>query len=232
VGSAAVHAALLALPGSPAYAQSGPVPTGATTSAAAPAATAAGATTSSAASSSGAPSSAGRPSPTGGGAPSGAPAAHGPGGAFELDHATTWDLVVEGAFGRYFGGSDRWSGLGRARAGVLFVRDPVFDAIGLSFESSSLSKATFGLEVEALRIDGGYWGELGALLDVTGRPGALLSGGWSVFGLECQVRSVAGLGLGAAVYAKLSVPIGTVVWLLGERRTRAPLPKTNDADPR
>lgn len=107
------------------------------------------------------------------------------------------------------------------RAGVLFVRDPVFDAIGLSYEYSSLSKATFGVEFEALRIDGGTWGQLGALLDVTGRPGALLSGGWSVFGLEVQVRSIAGLGLGATVYAKLSLPLGIVARVLGERRVHA-----------
>lgn len=140
-----------------------------------------------------------------------------PAGGFELDRATTWDLDIEGAIGRYFGSSDRWTGLVRARGGVLFVRDPVYDSIGATFECSSLSKATFGIQVEVSRIDAGFWAQAGALLDVTARPGAMLSGGWSIFGLEGQVRSYAGLGFGVTVFAKVSIPIGIVAHVLGTR---------------
>ncbi|HXX67515.1 MAG TPA: hypothetical protein VEK07_10055 [Polyangiaceae bacterium] len=148
-------------------------------------------------------------------------AAQRPAGPFVLDQATTWDLDVEGGVGRYFGSSDRWTGLVRGRAGILFVRDPRYDSVGVSFEYSSLAKATFGVEVEIARIDAGFWAQAGALLDVSARPGGLLSGGWSILGLEAQVRSFAGLGLGVTVFAKVSVPIGVVAHVLGARGSKS-----------
>jgi len=152
--------------------------------------------------------------PTGGGAQR-------PAGPFVLDRATTWDLDVEGGVGRYFGSSDRWAGLVRGRAGILFVRDPVYDSVGVSFEYSSLSKATFGVEVEIARVDAGFWAQAGALLDVSARPGGLISAGWSLFGLEAQLRSFPGLGLGVTVFAKVSVPIGIVAHVLGARGSKS-----------
>lgn len=156
-------------------------------------------------------------------APAGAKAQP-PAGPFVLDQATTWDVDVEGGVGRYFGSSDRWAGLVRGRAGVLVVRDPVYESLGVSVEYSSLSKATFGVQAEVARIDAGFWVQTGALIDLTARPGALLSGGWSIFGLEGQLRSYAGLGFGVTAFIKVSVPIGIVAHAVGTRSSKSPSP--------
>jgi hypothetical protein len=123
------------------------------------------------------------------------------------ERSVTWDANIDGAFGRYFEGSGKWTGFVRGRAGVLFVREPLYDSIGFTYEYSPLSAATFGLQAEVLDLDLGLWAQAGGLLDIHARPGAMLALGWSLFGVEAQYRSFEGYGEGFAVYAKLRVPI-------------------------
>jgi hypothetical protein len=131
--------------------------------------------------------------------------------------ANTWDLNIDGAFGRFFGDDARWTGFVRARAGILFVREPLYNAIGLTYEYSSLSNATFGIQAEILHLDSGFWGQVGGLLDVSGRPGIMAAVGFSLVGIEAQYRSYDGLGDGIAIYAKLRAPIGVLAYVFGTR---------------
>ena len=132
--------------------------------------------------------------------------------------ANTWDVNVDGAFGRYFGDeADKWTGFVRARAGILFVREPLYNAIGFTYEYSSLANATFGIQAEVLHLDSGFWGQLGGLLDTHGNPGVMAAFGFSVLGVEAQYRSYPGLGDGVAVYVKVRAPVGVLAYLLGQR---------------
>jgi hypothetical protein len=131
--------------------------------------------------------------------------------------ANTWDLNIDGAFGRFFGDDAKWTGFVRARAGILFVREPLYNAIGLTYEYSSLSNATFGIQAEILHLDSGFWGQVGGLLDVSGRLGIMAAVGFSLVGIEAQYRSYDGLGDGIAIYAKLRAPIGVLAYVFGTR---------------
>jgi hypothetical protein len=128
-----------------------------------------------------------------------------------------WDLNVDGAFGRYLGDEGKWTGFVRARAGILFVREPFYDAIGFTYEYSSLSTATFGIQAEILHLDRGLWAQVGGLLDVSGHAGVMAAVGLSIVGIEAQYRTYDGLGDGIAVYAKLRAPIGVLAYVFGTR---------------
>lgn len=41
--------------------------------------------------------------------------------------------------------------------------------------------------------------------------------GWSLFGVEAQVRTYDALGSGVAIYAKVRIPIGVMAYTLGPR---------------
>ena len=74
-----------------------------------------------------------------------------------------------------------------------------------------------GLEVETLGLASGTWLQLGVLLDVQPRPGAKLAVGWSLFGVEGQVRWDKDDGVFWAAYAKVRVPVGILGWALSRR---------------
>ena len=141
------------------------------------------------------------------------------------ERATTWDANIDGAFGRYFGDSPAWTGFVRARAGVLFIREPFYNALGFTYEYSSLSKGTFGIQGEILHLDMGFWGQAGALLDVSGHPGGMVAFGLSIVGLEAQYREYDGRGSGVALYAKLRAPISIIARIFHDRSSQAPAAK-------
>ncbi|MDI3283708.1 hypothetical protein [Polyangium sp. 15x6] len=135
----------------------------------------------------------------------------------------TWDANVEGGIGALFEERAHLSGFGRVRGGLLrvderSVSEPRFLALGLTYELSDFSPATFGIEVEALGLASGAWLQLGALVDVQPRPGAKLALGWSLFGVEGQVRWDKDDGVVWAAYGKLRVPVGILGWALSSRR--------------
>lgn len=139
-------------------------------------------------------------------------------------HANTWDLNLEGAIGRFYGDSNAWTGFGRVRAGALFIREPLYLALGATYEISNLQKATFGIQGEVLHLDMGFWAQGGGLLDVSGHPGGMLALGWSLFGVEGQVRDYDGRGTGAAVYAKIRFPISIIARLFTSRSPKPAAP--------
>ncbi|MDI1478159.1 hypothetical protein [Polyangium sp. y55x31] len=135
----------------------------------------------------------------------------------------TWDANVEGGIGALFEDRVHLSGFGRVRGGFLrvderSVAEPRFLALGLTYELSDFSPATFGIEVETLGLASGTWLQLGALLDVQPRPGAKLALGFSLFGVEGQVRWDKDDGVVWAAYGKLRVPVGILGWALSSRR--------------
>jgi hypothetical protein len=128
--------------------------------------------------------------------------------------ATTWDLNLEGALGSTFGSGHELTGFGRARGGVLAVRDANVFALGATYEYSNFQKATFGVQGEYINDNSGFWLQLGALLDIQPRPGAMLALGYTVFGAELQVRSYEPMGVTFAAYAKIRLPIGFIAYEL------------------
>lgn len=129
----------------------------------------------------------------------------------------TWDLNVEGALGARFTDRSHVSGFGRVRGGLLFANEvdiaaPTFFMLDLSYELSDFSPATFGLQAEVLSLNSGLSLQLGALVDVQPRPGFMASLGFSVFGVEGQLRWAKDGPEGPiwAIYGKISIPIGVI----------------------
>lgn len=127
----------------------------------------------------------------------------------------TWDANIDGALGYSFDAGGRFSGFARARAGVLFVdesdiQSPAFRALGVTYEFSELTPATFGLQFELLSLNSGAWFQLGAMCDIQPRPGFMLSGGLSLIGVEGQVRWSEEHGAFVAIYGKLRIPLGII----------------------
>src|SRR5262249_44010576 len=112
----------------------------------------------------------------------------------------------------------RLSGFGRIRGGLLFIDEhdlqaPMFYALGVFYDVSDLTPATFGLQAEALSINSGFWAQVGAMIDVQPRPGFMASVGWSVVGIEGQLRwdkDKPTNGPEWALYGKLRIPIRVI----------------------
>lgn len=129
------------------------------------------------------------------------------------ERVLTWDLNVDGAYGRLFSEPDgRWTMFGRVRAGVMYIRDSLYFSLGPTYEISKLQTATFGLQGEVMHIETGLWCQLGALVDVAPHPGFMAAAGWSLFGIEFQAREydTYGIGEAPAVYGKIRIPIGVI----------------------
>lgn len=130
-----------------------------------------------------------------------------------------WDANLDAGYGRAFGDDGaRRNGLLRARAGVLWVHEPWFTAIGPTYEYSNLRAATFGLQIEQMHLTSGFWAQAGGLLDTRGRPGAMAALGVSLFGVEAQVRQHDQIGSSFAVIGKVRIPISIIAFALGQRK--------------
>jgi hypothetical protein len=107
----------------------------------------------------------------------------------------TWDANVEGALGGMFLDPTRLIGFTRVRAGLLVVDEqdlkmPRFYSLGLTYEASNFLHVTsaVGLQAELMLAKSLVWGQLGVVSDFQPRPGFNASVGWSLFGLEGQMR--------------------------------------------
>ncbi len=128
----------------------------------------------------------------------------------------TWDANIDGAYGYIFGSKKTDSGFVRARGGLLWVRDPNFFSLGLTYELSPESVATVGVQGEAMHLDSGMWIQVGGQLDLEhkARPSGIVAVGWSILGVETQVRSYEGFGVAPAVFGKLRIPLGVIGFAL------------------
>ncbi len=131
-------------------------------------------------------------------------------GGLNYERETTWDLNLEGGYGRFFSDPAKNTGFVRARAGVLFIRNSTYRALGLTYEYSALSPAAFGVQGEVLNLELGLWTQLGGFVDVSGHFGAQLAAGWSLFGVEGQYRAVEDRGSAFALFGKLRLPISII----------------------
>jgi hypothetical protein len=154
------------------------------------------------------------------------------------ERSTTWDLNIDGAFGRFFGdsGADKWTGFVRARAGVMIIREPLYNSIGLTYEYSPQAVATLGIQAEVLHLERGFWGQLGGLLDVSSspvRPGLMAAVGYSLLGVEGQYRTYNsdGLGSGVAVYLKLRVPVSIITRIFATNHKSSHVTTTTPSKP-
>jgi hypothetical protein len=146
-----------------------------------------------------------------------------PQSADEKYSRNTIDLNFEGGIGRHLGDSPTTIGFGRARAGVMFARWPVFTMIGATYEYNNLSPASFGLQGELLHLSGGFWGQAGGSVDIHGKVGVMAALGFSVIGAEVQYRGYEDVGYGVALIGKLRLPLGVILYAfdLNKKKTAA-----------
>ena len=126
-----------------------------------------------------------------------------------MERATTWDLNVELGYGRVFRDPAKWEGFFRAGAGIMFVRDPLFEVLRFTYDYSPRSTATLGVELEADWVETGLWGQLGLMKDANSPYwGGRLSLGFAILGIEGEYRGDATAQTYWALYGKLRVPLG------------------------
>ncbi len=97
---------------------------------------------------------------------------------------------------------------------MLVFRDADVFALGATYEYANLADATFGIQGEYINDNSGWWIQLGALVDTQPRPGAMAAVGYTLLGVELQLRSYESLGATFAVYAKLRIPVGFLAYEL------------------
>jgi hypothetical protein len=128
---------------------------------------------------------------------------------------TTWDLNLEGGFGRRVDSDGDWGAVFRARAGVLLVREPRFYALGATFTAQRGFAPAFGIQAESTSSESGLWFQLEGLLDLDGHPGGTFGAGMSLFGVEFQARD-SQAGVQGIVLAKVRVPISILAFALAD----------------
>jgi hypothetical protein len=124
----------------------------------------------------------------------------------------TFDANIDGGGGAAFGSSAEGMGFIRGRAGLMIVRAPWFYMVGPTAEWSNIAGVAFGGQGEVMHLTSGFWTELGGQVDLHGKPGGNLSVGWSMVGVEGQVRGTQDLGTAVTVLAKLRIPLGVIIF--------------------
>jgi hypothetical protein len=141
-------------------------------------------------------------------------------GGFEPgERVTTWDMNIDGAYGRVFTDPSRGAGFARVRGGILHIRDSLFFSLGATYEISNIVYATFGIQGEVMHLETGLWLQVGGLLDIDAKPGFMAAVGWSLFGVEFQQRQYDDPAIGgvSALFGKIRIPISVIAQAL--RRT-------------
>lgn len=144
-------------------------------------------------------------------------AAAGPRDPNERDVITrTWDLNLEGGLGWNLTHDAPLLGLARARGGLTWmdtsdIAAPRFYSLGVTALYCGIGDLAFGLQGELLDLSSGVWGQVGAHIDINTSTGLEASLGWSLFGVEAQVR-FEDQGTQAALFLKLRIPIGIIAF--------------------
>lgn len=84
---------------------------------------------------------------------------------------------------------------------------------------------SFGVQGELVHISSGMWIEFGGLVDDKAQFGAMASIGWSIFGIEAQVRGYKEVladpttndGYGFSLVGKIRVPLGFIFYVLSRK---------------
>lgn len=93
---------------------------------------------------------------------------------------------------------------------MLSIENSSYRALGVTYEYSSLSPATFGIQGETLNLELGLWAQLGGFVDVSGHFGGQVAAGWSLFGVEGQYRGVEDVGAAWALFGKVRLPVSII----------------------
>jgi hypothetical protein len=134
-----------------------------------------------------------------------------PGGMVPLRRGMRWDLNVDLSIGRVFAPSGgRWLGAARVRAGLLFIMEPLFPAVGLTAEVTTLQPARFGVQLESLHLWSGLWMQLGADYDTKARLAFHGAVGHDLLGIEVQSRKHESGDYVWSVFGKVRIPLGII----------------------
>lgn len=132
---------------------------------------------------------------------------------------TLLDLELEAGLGRVFSDDARTVGFGRGRLGLLFARPHLYHSLGLTYEYSRLTPATFGLQTE-LALPTGLWAQAGAMMDTQTHWGGMVAAGFAIVGIEGQYRDAESTGPAWAIYGKIRIPI-TLLFLAASASSEA-----------
>jgi hypothetical protein len=138
------------------------------------------------------------------------------------------DLDVSGGGGYFWGERKNTSGVGfvKVRGGIMYASWPYIYSIGATFESNNLSPAAWGIQAEVTHIGAGVWLQLGGMVDWKARFAGTASVGWSIFGIEAQLRGYKDplpdaapldFGYGVAILGKVRIPIGVILYVLSRK---------------
>ena len=99
-----------------------------------------------------------------------------------------WDLDVDFNLGRYLPGPARGAFISRLRAGVAFYQPGMVWTAGATASVSNQQVIAFGGELEWSHLRSGMWGQVGGFADLADGAGGKVATGWSILGLEVQLR--------------------------------------------
>ena len=125
---------------------------------------------------------------------------------------TLFDLDLNVGYGRPLTDPVLWLPKSRLRVGALFARDPRLFMVGGTVAWTQDQPVALGMELEALHLETGLWGQLGGSMDLSAHPGVSLAVGWSLLGAEWQLRSWDDRGVASALFFNVRLPVGVILW--------------------
>lgn len=124
-------------------------------------------------------------------------------------HLDTVDLDLDGGYGTIHSQANYG---GRVRLGKLWARDVVFYSLGATAGNYSVLGWNGGVEVEAMHLESGFWGQAGLLYSEMG-PALKLSAGWALFGSDLMFVKERDQTV-VAVMAKVRIPLRLIILAL------------------
>lgn len=141
---------------------------------------------------------------------------------------TGLDLDISGGGGYHWGTNDQKAGIafGRVRGGIMHVSWPFMYAVGATYEINNMSPAAWGAQAEILHIGAGIWAQVGASVDYKAQFAGIASVGWSMLGIEAQIRGYKDalpftqpndFGYGFTLVGKIRIPVGFILYVLSRK---------------
>lgn len=118
----------------------------------------------------------------------------------------TWDANADFTLGRTFPGPDEANFTTTVRIGAAVIHEPWFLYLGPIVAISNIDPPTAGVQVEVLHVWSGVWGQVAPLVDLDYRSGVQVAAGWSILGVDGQLRADRGGDLTWAVACKIRLP--------------------------